>query len=159
SVAFLRGIPPLGVFQELCRLVGQLAIFSDARRPPALPSYDHDDLGGCFYAVIRLIQLMLDTIAPAAFEKRYFERARERLQVSLEPSWLRSDKTLFLGVETELGAEECERLLRALDMKMGSVSRVEQIFMQALRGLKLVPIVRPPRALPAGSGTIYYQVE
>ena len=46
-----------------------------------------------------------------------------------------------------------------MDMKLGSTSRVEQIFKQALRGLKLVPIVRPPRALPAGAGIVYYQIE
>jgi type VI secretion system protein ImpJ len=159
AIAFIRGLTPLAVYQELCRLVGQLAIFADARRPPPLPPYDHEDIGGCFYTVIKYIQLGLDTIAPSAFEKRYFERNGERLQVSLEPGWLSSTKTLFLGVETELGDEECEQLLRAMDMKLGSTSRVEQIFKQALRGLKLVPIVRPPRALPAGTGVVYYQIE
>jgi type VI secretion system protein ImpJ len=159
AIAFVRGLPPLAVYQELCRLVGQLAIFTDARRPPSLPPYDHEDLGGCFYTVIKYIQLGLDTIAPSAFEKRYFERHGERLQVSLEPGWLSSTKTLFLGVETELSDEECEQLLRAMDMKLGSTSRVEQIFKQALRGLKLVPIVRPPRSLPAGTGVVYYQIE
>lgn len=159
SIAFIRGLTPLFVYHELCRFVGQLAIFMESRRPPALPPYDHEDLGGCFYAVIKYIQLGLDTIAPSAFEKRYFERNGERLQVSLEPGWLSSTKTLFLGVETELGDDECEQLLRAMDMKMGSTSRVEQIFKQALRGLKLVPMVRPPRALPAGSGIVYYQIE
>lgn len=159
AVVFVPGFPPLAIYHELCRLVGQLAIFMDARRPPALPPYDHEDLGGCFYTVIKYIQLGLDTIAPSAFEKRYFERNGERLQVSLEPGWLSSTKTLFLGVETELGDDECEQLLRSMDMKLGSTSRVEQIFKQALRGLKLVPMVRPPRALPAGTGIVYYQIE
>jgi len=159
AIVFIRGLTPLKVYHELCRLVGQLAIFMDARRPPALPQYDHEDIGGCFYTVIKYIQLGLDTIAPSAFEKRYFEKNGERLQVSLEPGWLSSAKTLFLGVETELGDDDCEQLLRSMDMKLGSTSRVEQIFKQALRGLKLVPIVRPPRALPAGSGIVYYQIE
>ncbi len=159
AIAFVRGLTPLAIYRELCRLVGQLAIFTEARRPPGLPPYDHEDIGGCFYTVIKYIQLGLDTIAPSAFEKRYFERNGERLQVSLEPGWLAATRTLFLGVETELGDEECEQLLRAMDMKLGSTSRVEQIFKQALRGLKLVPIVRPPRALPAGAGIVYYQIE
>jgi type VI secretion system protein ImpJ len=159
STAFVRGFTPLAVYTELCRLVGQLAIFTDARRPPGVPQYDHEDIGGCFYAVIKLIQLGLDTIAPSAFEKRYFERHGERLQVSLEPGWLAANRTLFLGVETELSDDECEQLLRAMDMKLGSTSRVEQIFKQALRGLKLAPMVRPPRALPAGAGIVYYQIE
>jgi type VI secretion system protein ImpJ len=159
AIAFVRGLTPLTVYRELCRLVGQLAIFTEARRPPTLPQYDHEDLGGCFYTVIKYIQLGLDTIAPSAFEKRYFERNGERLQVSLEPGWLSSTRTLFVGVETELSDDECEQLLRSMDMKLGSTSRVEQIFKQALRGLKLVPIVRPPRALPAGAGIVYYQIE
>jgi type VI secretion system protein ImpJ len=159
AIAFVRGLTPLTIYRELCRLVGQLAIFTEARRPPTLPQYDHEDIGGCFYTVIKFIQLGLDTIAPSAFEKRYFERNGERLQVSLEPGWLSSNRTLFLGIETELSDEDCEQLLRSMDMKLGSTSRVEQIFKQALRGLKLVPIVRPPRALPAGAGTVYYQIE
>jgi type VI secretion system protein ImpJ len=157
--AFVPGLTPLAVYQELCRLVGQLAIFLPARRPVALPPYDHEDLGGCFSTVIEQIRMGLDLVAPSAFEKRYFERVGDRLQVSMEPNWLTNTRTLFLGVETELGDEECEQLLRAVDMKMGSGHRVEQIFKQALRGLKLVPIVRPPRALPAGAGVVYYQIE
>jgi type VI secretion system protein ImpJ len=158
-IAFVRGLSPLTVYRELCRLVGQLAIFTDTRRPPTLPQYDHEDLGGCFYTVIKYIQLGLDTIAPSAFEKRYFERNGERLQVSLEPGWMSKDRTLYLGVETELSDDECEQLLRSMDIKLGSTARVEQIFKQALRGLKLVPIARPPRALPAGAGIVYYQIE
>jgi type VI secretion system protein ImpJ len=159
AIAFVPGLTPLAIYQELCRLVGQLAIFSEARRPPALPTYDHEDIGGCFTTVLEYIRLGLETVAPSAFEKRYFERAGEHLQVSLEPAWMSSDRTMFLGVETELSDEECEQLLRSMDMKLGSAARVEQIFKMALRGLKLVPVVRPPRALPAGAGTVYYQIE
>jgi type VI secretion system protein ImpJ len=79
--------------------------------------------------------------------------------VALEPAWLSPTRALFLGVETELSDNECEFLLRSMDMKLGSSTRVEQIFKQALRGLKLVPVVRPPRELPSGSGTVYYQIE
>src|SRR5690242_21628898 len=32
AIAFVRGLTPLSVYRELCRLVGQLAIFTDARR-------------------------------------------------------------------------------------------------------------------------------
>jgi type VI secretion system protein ImpJ len=161
SVAFVRGLPPLAIYRELCRLVGQLGIFTEARRPPSLPAYDHEDLSGCFYKVIKHIQLGLDMIGPTAFEKRYFERLgdSERLQVSLEPAWLSDTKGLYLGVETRLSDQECQDLLRSLDMKMGSGKDVENIFRRALPGLTLEPIVRPPRALPAGSGIVYYQVK
>lgn len=159
SVAVVKGLPPLSIYRELCRLVGQLGIFTPARRPPNLPAYDHEDLAGCFYKVIKHIQIGLDTIAPTAFEKRYFEKMGERLQVALEPAWLNATKALYLGVETELNDQECQALLGSLDMKMGSGAQVEHIFKRALRGLSLSPVARPPRALPAGSGIVYYQVD
>ena len=158
-MAYVRGMTPLLVYRELCRLVGQLAIFSEARRPPPLPPYDHEDLGGCFTTAIKYIQLGLDTITPSAFEKRYFERIGERLQVSLEPAWLTSVKSLFLGVETELSDQECQTLLDAMDMKVGSGAQVGHIYRRRLTGTKLTPVIRPPRALPAGQGIVYFQIE
>ncbi len=159
AVGYVRGLPPLATYRELCRLVGQLAIFSPSRRPPNLPGYDHEDLGNCFQFVIKQIQQGLDVLAPSAFEKRYFERAGERLQVSLEPGWLVATKSLFLGVETELGEQECQKVLDAMDLKIGSGAQVEQYYRRRIQGLKLTPVVRPPRALPAGAGTVYFQVE
>ena len=60
--------------------------------------------------MIEHVRLGLDLVAPSAFEKRYFERVGDRLQVSLEPAWLTNAKTMFLGVETELSDDECEQL-------------------------------------------------
>lgn len=159
AVAYVRGLTPLWVYGELCRLAGQLAIFTAVRRPPNMPGYDHEDLAGCFLTVIKHVQLGLDTVAPTAFEKRYFERAGERLQVSLEPGWLGNTRSLFLGVETELSDQECQALLDAMDMKVGSGAQVEGYFKRRLKGLTLRPVARPPRALPAGPGTVFFQVE
>ena len=50
-MAHASGVHPLPAYLELCRAVGQLAIFGAARRPPDLPRYDHDDLGTCFLRV------------------------------------------------------------------------------------------------------------
>lgn len=159
AVGYVKGMTPLSIYRELCRLAGQLAIFTESRRPPNMQGYDHEDLGGCFLAVIKAIQLGLDTVAPTAFEKRYFERAGERLQVSLEPGWLTNARSLFLGVETELSDTECQALLDSLDMKVGGGAEVEGYFKRRLKGLALKPVSRPPRALPAGPGTVYFQVE
>ena len=159
AVGYVRGLPPMATYRELCRLVGQLAIFGPTRRPPNLPGYDHEDLAGCFLAVIKHIQQGLDVLAPSAFEKRYFERAGERLQVAVEPDWLTNVKSLFLGVETELGEQDCQKVLDAMDLKIGSGAQVEQYYRRRVQGLKLTPVSRPPRALPAGAGTVYFQIE
>jgi type VI secretion system protein ImpJ len=155
----LRGLPPPSVYLELCRLVGQLALFGDERRPPPLPPYDHEDLGGCFAAVIERVRSGLGAIGPRAFEKRYFERVGDRLQVGLDPAWLAGPRSLYLGVETDASDRECQQLLESLELKVAGGSQVEQIFLRRLRGLALTPVARPPRALPAGPGIVYFQVE
>lgn len=159
ATAYVRGLHPLFMYQELCRLVGQLAIFFEDRRPPNLPPYNHEDLAGCFQTVIKYVQLGLDTIGPSAFEKRYFERAGDRLQAALDPAWVAANRSLYLGVETELSDQDCQLLLDSMDMKVGSGSQVESYFRQRVKGLKLNPVARPPRALPAGAGTVYFQIE
>jgi type VI secretion system protein ImpJ len=166
SIVFLKGLTPLTVYRELCALVGQLSIFGESRRPPKLPEYDHNNLGPCFDTVIRHIEMLMRPLGPRAFEKRYFEREGDHLQVALEPAWLSPTKKLYLGVETAMEHEDCVRLLLStqtrrslLDIKMGSAGRVLQIFKQKLRGLTLVPITMPPKELPLGPAIVYFEIE
>ena len=60
NLAFVEGIHPLPAYLELCRLVGQLSIFHATRRPPDLPRYNHDDLGGCFHRIKHYLDELID---------------------------------------------------------------------------------------------------
>jgi type VI secretion system protein ImpJ len=158
AIGYLRGMTPLLIYRELCGLAGQLAIYTQARRPPNFPGYDQDNPAPGFRTVIDYIDLALKVFPRAAFHKRYFERAGQRLEVSLENDWLTPNRLLFLGVETELSQEECQALLKSVDMKLGSGTKVERYFEQRVQGLRIEPVSRPPRALPAGAGVVYFQV-
>src|SRR5262249_44936988 len=68
TLVFVEGLHPLAAYLELCRLVGQLAIFGLTRRPPALPRYDHDDLGGCFYRVKQYLDELLDQLVEPEYK-------------------------------------------------------------------------------------------
>lgn len=160
-MAFAQGVHPLPAYMELCRLVGQLAIFSKARRTPDLPKYDHDDLGGCFYRIKQYLDSLLDVVVEPDYKERPFIGAGLRMQVTLEPSWLESAWQMFVGVRSNLSPEDCIRLLTkqgGLDMKIGSSERVDEIYRLGLAGLKFAHNPRPPRALPALPGLIYLQV-
>ena len=162
-MAFAQGIHPLPVYTELCRLVGQLAIFDDSRRPPELPHYDHDDLGTCFYRVKQHIDKLIDVRDKQDYEERPFIGAGLRMQVSLEPSWLEPIWQMYVGVQVpaEVSAEECIRMLTKsgqLDMKIASSDRVDEVFKQGMRGLTFAHSPRPPRALPTKAGLVYFQV-
>ena len=158
---FLPGLHPLTAYLELCRLVGHLAIFGQARRSPSLPRYDHDDLGGCFFAVKRQIDALLDRLVEPEYKERPFVGAGMRMQVALEPAWLEPVWQMYIGVRSPLETEECIRLLTRsgkLDMKIGSSDQVDTIFRLGQAGLRFTHAPRPPRALPAQAGLIYFQI-
>ncbi len=159
-LAFARGIHPLTAYYELCRFVGQLAFFGTTRRPPDLPRYDHDDLGGCFYAVKKEIDALLYDVKEPDYKSRPFEGAGKRMQVALEPSWLEAQWQMYVGVKTPVKPEECVAMLTKgqLDMKIGSSEKVDRIFQMGAAGLKFTHTPTPPRALPSIPGMNYFQV-
>jgi type VI secretion system protein ImpJ len=164
-LAFAEGVHPLAAYLELCRIVGQLVIFSrklGPRTPNTLPLYDHDDLGRCFTTVKQYIHESLDFRRPV-YQERPFYRADQRMEVKLEREWLESAWQVYVGVQTALSADRCIRLLSSgpggLDMKIASADQVDQIFTLAKRGVKFEHSARPPRVLPSPPGLIYFQVD
>jgi type VI secretion system protein ImpJ len=160
-LAFAQGIHPLMAYVELCRLVGQLAIFSATRRPPELPRYDHDDLAGCFYRIKQEVDALLNIMVEPAYKERPFVGAGLRMQVSPEPVWLESVWQMFIGVQSPMDVDDCIRMLTRpgeLDMKVGSSDRVDTIFRMGLAGLRFSYCPHPPRALPTIPGLIYFQI-
>jgi type VI secretion system protein ImpJ len=161
GLAFAEGIHPLPAYLELCRLVGQLAVFGPARRVPELPRYDHDDLAGCFYRVKQYLDDLLNEVEEPTWEERQFVGEGLRMQVALEEKWLQPSYQLFVGARSPLPGEQCVQMLtRAaqLDMKIGSAVRVDQIFDRGEAGLKFTHAAAPPQALPAEPGLVYFQV-
>lgn len=160
-LAFVEGRHPLEVYLELCRLVGQLSIYSDERRPPGLPRYDHDDLGGCFYQVKIYLDKLLSLIIEPEYKQRPFLGAALSMKVDLDRTWLEPSQQMFVGVWSSLPSKDCVSLMTTagkLDTKLGSFDRVEKIFKDGLPGLKFTHTPHPPRALPQSDGLVYFQV-
>jgi len=155
-IAFASGIHPEQAYLELCRIVGQLAIFGPSARPPALPRYDHDDLGGCFWKVKQYIDALLADVQDPTYEERPFVGAGLRMQVTLEPVWLEAGWKMYLGVRSSVPADDCIRILtrpERLGMKIGSSDRVDTIFTKGQEGLRFTPCPRPPLELPSPIAT------
>ncbi len=163
TLIFAEGVHPLPAYLELSRLVGQLSIFGDTRRPPELPKYDHDDLGTCFYKAKQYIFMLFKGFQEPEYKERPFIGAAMRMQVTLEQEWMQPLWQMFVGVKTDLGTEECVKVLtksgrEGLDMKIGSSDRADEIFRLGQRGLEFAYTPHPPRALPQVRGLVYFQV-
>jgi type VI secretion system protein ImpJ len=153
------GVHPLPAYLELCRLVGRLAIFGRDAKPPALPRYDHDDLGGCFFAVRNYIDDLLSRDFDQGYEERPFIGEGLRMKVTMEPAWLTPAWQIFVGVDSPLPKADMVALLTGrLNMKIGSVEVVDEIFRRGLRGLAVAPANNPPRVLPESRTLTYFQI-
>ncbi len=162
-LVFAQGVHPLTTYLELCRLVGQLSVFSRqiGPRTKRLPPYDHDDLGRCFYEVKNYLDTILDDMGPPEYQERPFIGTGLQMEVKLEPAWLEPSWQMYVGVLTTLTAEQCVRALNpgGLDMKIASAAQADRIFTQRQAGLKVTHLPTPPRVLPAAAGLVYFQVD
>ena len=160
-LASAPGVHPLVAYTEMCRVVGQLSLFSPTRQAADLPAYDHDNLGPIFRHVLTRITELIYTVRDYEFEQRYFVGVGLGMQVSLDPKWFNSDWEWYIGVNKgDLARQECLDLLSPgqLDWKFGSSRQVEVLFKQRSEGLSLSVVDRPIRVLPARPEWIYYEV-
>lgn len=163
ALVFAQGVHPLTPFVELCRLIGHFAVFSKRIGPrvPQLPRYDHDDLGGCFYALKNYIDTILDDLGPPEYQERPFIGTGLQMEVKLEPAWLEPSWQMYVGVQTTLTPDQCVRMLSpgGLDMKIASAAQADRIFTLRQAGLKFSHMPNPPRVLPSAAGLVYFQVD
>jgi len=160
NLAFVEGVHPLTAYDQLCRLVGQLALFSPARRTPPLPRYNHDDLGGCFHRVKNYLDELLLIVPEPDYEERPFIGHGLRLQVGMKREWLVQGAAMFIGVLSPLDPAQCAEVLKQIDMKVGSPDRVESVYRLGDQGLVFtqVPEREVPSALPRDKGLTYFQI-
>jgi len=152
---------PHVAYAELCRLAGQLSVFSGERRVLEYPTYDHRKLGEIFKLVCEHVRALLQPFGPGVIRWRDFgpRETGTGLQVQLEPDWLTDRCEMYVGVHCgTLDEHELDRLLRSLDWKIAALEDVDTRFTGGLPGLELRPIRTATGLLPASKEIKYYQV-
>lgn len=160
-LAFAEGVHPLVAYTELCRVLGQLSIFSPERRAADIPAYDHEDLHRIFSLLRQRIESLINSVRDYSYEQRHFVGVGLGMQVSLEPRWFNADWEWYIGVNKgELTTKECLDLLSPgrLDWKLGSSRQVEILFKHRAEGVQLKPLDRNVRALPSRSEWVFFVV-
>jgi type VI secretion system protein ImpJ len=160
-LAFASGVHPLTAYTELCRIVGQLSIFSPQRRPPEIPRYDHDDLARIFRYIRDQILLLLNALPKPQYERRFFVGEGKGMRVSLESTWLGSEWQWFVGMlRGNLPERDCMAILApgGLDWKLGSSRQVDGMFERGQESLQLTPLRQAPSALPPAKDWLYFEV-
>ncbi len=155
--ALLPGCHPFVAYQELCRTVGQLAVFRQQRQFPELPLYDHDNLAPVFSGLGKLLET---EDATPSYVSRPFRAEGLQMSVQLERAWLEPSWSFYIGVKAPIATDHVTDLLseRTLGMKVGCVTEVDGIYREGRRGLRFEVVSDAPRAFPREDWH-YYRVE
>jgi type VI secretion system protein ImpJ len=160
-ISFTPGTHPHQAFLELCRIVGQLSLFSADRKLTDLPIYDHENLGPIFAELRARISSLIELVRDYEYEQRYFEGVGLGMQVALDSKWFNADWDWYIGVRKgDLTDQECRDLLSAgqLDWKLGSARQVEILFRNRAQGLEIRPLQHNVRSLPGDPQWLYYEI-
>lgn len=147
-------------FYALClELAGELSTFREQRRPVAYPEYKHDDLAGCFRAVMAdlrqsLSMVMEQTAIPIDLQER---RHGIRVAIISDIDLLRS-AMFVLAVNAQMPGEAL-RLRFPTQVKIGPAERIRDLVSLQLPGVILRALPVAPRQIPYHAGYTYFELE
>lgn len=149
---------PEALFWLMLSLAGALTTFSLKVHPRDLPNYDHDELETCFTDLDEKLRFLLETVVPSNF----VSLPLKLVQPSIYATALADDKYLvntkmYLAVQAEMN--EAELLNKAPQLiKVCSASHIETLVRQALPGMLLTHVVRPPSSIPVKLNYQYFSL-
>ena len=145
---------------DLCLgLAGELATFCERKRPPAYPEYRHDDLAGCFRAVMAdlrqsLSMVMEQTAIPIDLQERKFGM---RVAIIPDVELLRA-AVFVLAVNAQMPGEALRQRFPT-QVKIGPAERIRDLVNLQLPGVTLRALPVAPRQIPFHAGYTYFELE
>ncbi len=149
---------PEHAFRLLTSLAGALTTFSMKIQPRDLPAYNHEELSACFTDLDEKLREMLETVVPS----NYVSLPLKLVQQSVYATTIDEDKYLvntkmYLAVSAEM--PEADLMKRApLLIKVCSAGQVDQLVRNALSGVQLTHLAKPPGAIPVKMAFQYFSL-
>jgi len=149
---------PDSAFRLLTSLAGALTTFSMKIQPRDLPTYDHNELSTCFTDLDEKLRELLETVVPS----NYISLPLKLVQPSVYATTIDDDKYLvgtkmYLAVAAEM--PEADLMRRAPQLiKVCSASQIEHLIRQALPGIQMTHLPKPPGAIPVKLAFQYFSL-
>jgi len=152
-------VHPEPLFLDMLSLAGSLTTFSTQIEPRDLPRYDHDQPGPCFTALDHTIAELLDTVVPSNFVSLPLRQVRDSIYATaIDKDRYFENSRPYLAISSDLPDADLTHRAPAL-IKTCSAMHIEQLIRQALPGLKMTHLPRPPRAIPVKLRYQYFSLE
>ncbi len=149
---------PLQLYLELTRLAGALAPIS-TEVPLDIPLYSHTNLTGAFGRLLSIIWNMLEGGVVPEYVERSFELKKSLRTCRLDREWLENEYAVYLCIDSDLPENQIDTILSDLRVKIGPVSRIEELLAERRRGLICSRIRRVPMGLQDRTGLNYFTMD
>jgi type VI secretion system protein ImpJ len=129
--------------------------------PPELPLYDHEDLHGCFSALIEFIDAQLGEAVPDRFHEipLPWDAAKKVYATdALNTDHVAPRNLFFLGIKAALDSQELvNRVVK--EGKAGSRSSVQVMVITNTAGVPIAHLPAAPTEIAARAGYHYFKLE
>jgi type VI secretion system protein ImpJ len=156
----LRAAHPEALFLELSRLAGALCTFSLDAHPRELPSYDHEDLEGCFTALEAHVRRHLEVVLPTNRVAVPLVQTDEPLYTGTvtDPRCFRPNARWYLGIRSKAGTAKLAADVPRL-VKVCAARHVMRLVREAFPGMALTHVPSPPSELSPRIGSVYFEIQ
>lgn len=147
---------PSELYKVMLSLAGALTTFSSTLHPRDLLGYDHANLAACFGDLDQKLRELLETVVPARCETVPLRLVQPSIYAAaLDQERYMAAPHFFLALKTDL--EPVETIKRAPQLvKISSSDRIDSLIKQALPGLQLTGVEKPPSTLPVRLDYTYF---
>ena len=153
---------PFQFYSTLVELAGALAAFNQ-QEAPELPEYRHDDLYGCYSALLGFIDANLGEAVPDRFKEvplKFTTESSYRVYMTKDLSLEDADprNRFYLGIKASIDPKELAQLVKD-ECKAGSLKElVGSVLMMNLSGLPIEQMPAAPTEIAAKPGFEWFTV-
>jgi len=151
-------VHPERLFGAMLELAGSLTTFSKDIHPRDLPKYDHNDLATCFTDLDEKVRTLLETVIPSNFVSLPLKLSQPSIYATAlaEDRYLQNTK-LYLAIQSDMN--EADLITKAPYLiKVCSANHIEHLVRQALPGLTITHVQRPPSSIPVKLNHQYFSL-
>jgi type VI secretion system protein ImpJ len=155
----LPALHPERLYDLCLGLAGELSTFREARRPVAYPEYRHDDLAGCFRAVMADLRQSLSMVLEQTAIPIDLQDRRHGVRVALIPDVdLQRTANFVLAVNAQMPSDAL-RARFPTQVKIGPAERIRDLVNLQLPGVTMRALPVAPRQIPYHAGFTYFELE
>ncbi len=153
-------VHPETLYTTAVALAGEFCTFTTpSRRPPAFPTYRHEDLQHTFRPVIAsLRESFRIAIEPTAIPIPLQQRPYNVSVAAVPDRDLLTQAGFVLVVRAEMPAELLRRHFPP-QVTIGPVEKIREMVNSRLRGIRVRPLQVAPRQMPYNPGATYFELE